>query len=49
MPSGFRKPTKTEIINKQRDVIKNLLKIADAQEKLIEDMRIELERQTKNS
>ena len=40
MPSGFRKPTKSEIITKQRDVIRNLLKIAEAQEKLIEDMRV---------
>ena len=49
MPSGFRKPTKAEIINKQRDVIKNLLKIAEKQQELIEDMRGELERQDKNS
>lgn len=36
---GFRKPTKSEIIIKQKEIIQNLLKIADAQEKLIEDMR----------
>lgn len=43
---GFRKPTKSEIISKQKEVIQNLLKIAEAQERLIEDMRIE--RQTKD-
>ena len=41
---GFRKPTKSEIINKQKEVIQDLLKIATTQEKLIEDMRKELDR-----
>ena len=36
---GFRKPTKSEIIIKQREVINSLLKIAEKQQDLIEDMR----------
>lgn len=46
---GFRKPTKSEIIIKQKEVIQNLLKIADGQMKLIEDMRGIIERQTKDT
>lgn len=44
---GFRKPTKSEIITSQKEVIRQLLKIAGVQEKLIEDMRNIIERQTK--
>lgn len=46
---GFRKPTKSEIIHKQTEVIQNLLKIAEAQERLIEDMRDIIEGQTKDT
>lgn len=35
---GFRKPTKTEVINNQRDVIKSLLSIVEKQDELISDM-----------
>ena len=41
---GFRKPTKSEIISKQKDVINDLLKIAEKQRDLIDDMGMELER-----
>ncbi len=35
---GFRKPTKSEIILKQKEVIQSLLLIASKQEELIADM-----------
>ena len=34
---GFRKPTKAEIINDQKEVIENLLKIVSEQSKIIND------------
>ena len=35
---GFRKPTKAEVINSQREVIKSLLSIVEKQDELISDM-----------
>ena len=34
---GFRKPTKSEIIKDQKEVIYNLLKIVDEQKRIIEN------------
>ena len=36
---GFRKPTKSEIIKDQKEVIENLLKIVNEQGKIIENMK----------
>lgn len=46
---GFRKPTKSEVIKEQQEVIQSLLKIATEQEKIIADMRCMIERQTKDT
>ena len=36
---GFRKPTKAEIINDQKEVIDSLLKIVNEQGKLLNDKK----------
>ena len=38
MQKGFRKPTKNKIINNQKEVIYDLLKIVDTQKGIIESL-----------